>query len=148
MYGFCEQHFFGIIFDVWTSHLLLLLVEWENNDRAVSSIFYVLRHPLKLSSPRGAWAFDVLKRYHTRPLQFNWGPKNVHFGKPILGTQILMIGFFLWKFKELSGATFLCFAFFTTVPKVQKTPKNYQIVIPSWRTSYIKTNACEILLNT
>ena len=31
--------------------------------------------------PRGEWAFDELRRYHTRTLQLNWGPKNVHFGK-------------------------------------------------------------------
>ena len=34
-----------------------------------------------LSSPRGAWAFDELRGYHTRPLQLDWGPENVHFGK-------------------------------------------------------------------
>ena len=34
-----------------------------------------------LSSPRGARAFDELRRYHTRPLRLNWGPENVHFGK-------------------------------------------------------------------
>ena len=25
--------------------------------------------------------FNELRRYHTRPSPFNWGPKNVHFGK-------------------------------------------------------------------
>ena len=35
----------------------------------------------KLSSPRGAWAFDELRKYNTRPLRFNWGPKHVNFGK-------------------------------------------------------------------
>ena len=34
-----------------------------------------------LSSLRGAWAFDEIRRYHTRPLRFNWGPENVHFGE-------------------------------------------------------------------
>ena len=33
-----------------------------------------------LSRPRGAWAFDELRRYHTRPSRFNWSPENVHFG--------------------------------------------------------------------
>ena len=42
--------------------------------------FHFLRLDL-LSRPRGAWAFDKLRRFHTRPLRFNWGPKNVHFGK-------------------------------------------------------------------
>ena len=32
---------------------------------------------------RGAQPFDELRRYHTRPLQLNWGPENVHFGKRI-----------------------------------------------------------------
>ena len=36
---------------------------------------------MSLSSPHGAWAFDELLRYHTRPLRFNWGHGNVHFGK-------------------------------------------------------------------
>ena len=31
--------------------------------------------------PRRAWAFDELRRYHTRPLRFYWGPENVHFWK-------------------------------------------------------------------
>ena len=42
---------------------------------------WVIRVQNKLSSPRGAWAFDELRRYHNRPLQLNWGPENVHFGK-------------------------------------------------------------------
>ena len=25
--------------------------------------------------------FDELRRYHTKPSRFNWGPQNVHFGK-------------------------------------------------------------------
>ena len=40
--------------------------------------FVALGH---LSSPRGVRAFHELRRYHTRPLQLNWGPQNVHFGK-------------------------------------------------------------------
>ena len=36
---------------------------------------------LMLSSPREARAFHELRRYHTRPLRLNWGPKNVHFRK-------------------------------------------------------------------
>ena len=36
---------------------------------------------IMLSSPRGARAFHELRRYHTRPLQLNWGPENVNFGK-------------------------------------------------------------------
>ena len=34
-----------------------------------------------LSSPREARAFHELRRYHTRPLQLNWGPEKVHFRK-------------------------------------------------------------------
>ena len=39
-----------------------------------------------LSSPRGAWAFDELRTYHTRPLRLNWGPENIRFGKRIFWT--------------------------------------------------------------
>ena len=42
-----------------------------------------------LSSPRGAWAFDELRMYHTRPLRFNWDPENVHFGKTHLRDLII-----------------------------------------------------------
>ena len=28
-----------------------------------------------------ARAFNELRRYHTRPLQLDWGPENVHFRK-------------------------------------------------------------------
>ena len=46
-----------------------------------------------LSSPRGMWAFDELRRCHTRPLRLNWGPKMYILEKRVLGTQILMPGF-------------------------------------------------------
>ena len=26
-------------------------------------------------------SFDKIRKYYTRPSQFNWGPENVHFGK-------------------------------------------------------------------
>ena len=29
-------------------------------------------------------AFHELRRYHTRPLQLNWGPENVHFRKTLI----------------------------------------------------------------
>merc|ERR1712127_863171 len=38
-------------------------------------------HFPQLSSPHKARAFHELRRYHTRPLRFNWGPENVHFRK-------------------------------------------------------------------
>ena len=77
-----------------------------------------------LSSPRGPWAFDELRRYHTRPLRLNWGPKNVHFGKthfrdPDIDARVFI---FIWKFIELPGAIFLCLECFTKVPK--NGPKN------------------------
>ena len=50
---------------------------------------------------------DELRKYHTRPLRLNWGPENVRLEKRILGTQISMLGFFCWKFKELPGATYV-----------------------------------------
>ena len=31
--------------------------------------------------PSEAGAFNKLRRYHTMTFRFNWGPKNVHFGK-------------------------------------------------------------------
>ena len=73
---------------------------------------------IPLSSPRGARAFHVLRRYHNRPLQLNWGPENVHFGKThFWDPNINVKFFFFWKLKELPGATFLCFEFSTRVPK-------------------------------
>ena len=61
--------------------------------KSVPRVFGVHRFNLYLSSPRGAWAFHELRRFHTRPLQLNWVPKNVHFGKtpffgPFLGTVV------------------------------------------------------------
>ena len=47
----------------------------------VSSPLYKYWSNIYLSSPRGARAFDELRRYHTRPLWLNWGPESVHFGK-------------------------------------------------------------------
>ena len=59
----------------------------------------------KLSKPRKAWALEghpseapaltKLRRYHTRPNRFNWGPENVHFGKtyfrdPNIATRIFL----------------------------------------------------------
>ena len=81
---------------------------------------------IELSSPRRTLAFHELGRYHTRPLGLNWGPKNVYLGKthfwdPNINFRILII---FGKFKELPGATFLCFEFSTTVPK--NGPKTVQ----------------------
>ena len=61
---------------------------------------------MSLSSPRGARAFHELRRYHTRPSRFNWGPKNVHFGKT--------------HFRDPnSNAEIFCFT-------------NYKILLKSW----------------
>ena len=54
------------------------------------------------SSNQGRAGFDELKRYHTRPLRFNWGPENVHFGKthfwdPNINVRIFI---FLGKLKK------------------------------------------------
>ena len=73
-----------------------------------------------LSSPRGAWAFDELRRYHTRPLRLNWGRENVYFGKN--------------HFRDPNIDA-----------RVFKTPKIDQIVIPIFWTSHIRTNARDIL---
>merc|ERR1712127_1057863 len=80
----------------------------------------------KLLSPREARAFHELRRYHTRSLRLNWGPENVHFRKtqfwdPNINVKIFI---FFGKFKELPGATFLCFELSTRVP--QNGPKNGQ----------------------
>ena len=62
-----------------------------------------------LSSPHGARAFHELRRYHTRPLQLNWGPKNVHFEKAHFLDPNINVSIFIFfgKFKELPGATFM-----------------------------------------
>ena len=73
--------------------------------------------------------------------------------KSNFGTQISMLGFF-GKFKELPGATFLCFEFSTWVPKngpkngpkVKKMPKNDQNHFHTSRRSYIRTKAREKFL--
>ena len=85
--------------ECWT----LLLVS-NVNDRVWSQgreslLWSVKSFKLKLSSPRGAWAFHELRRYHIRPIRFNWGLKSVHFGK--------------MHFRDLNMAL----GFFTTVPK-------------------------------
>ena len=53
---------------------------------------------MSLSSPRGAWAFDEIRRYHTRPLRLNWGPENVHFGKTQFWDPNIHARFFFGKF--------------------------------------------------
>ena len=46
---------------------------------------FILSSPRKVQAPTGQpsadRAFNELRRYYTRPSPFNWGPKNVHFGK-------------------------------------------------------------------
>ena len=49
--------------------------------RAHNSKGYLGGNTYDLSSPREARSFHELRRYHTRPLRLNWGPKDVHFGK-------------------------------------------------------------------
>ena len=76
----------------------------------------------------------------------------MYFGQKHFRDLNIDARFFFVKFKKLPGATFLCVAFFTAVPKYgpkfKKTRKNDQIVIPTFCTSHIRTNAREILLNT
>ena len=55
-------------------------VLFGKNQYYFMTVFAFLSH-VDLSSPRGAWAFDELRRYHTRPLRINWGPENVNFRK-------------------------------------------------------------------
>ena len=113
---------------------------------------------LTLSSPRGAWAFDELRTFHTRPSQFNWGPKNLHFGRRHF-MDLYSTAQFKKKenLKNYQAQPLYVLAFFTAVPKnspkngqnkVKKVPKNDQIVSPTWRRSFIIANAREILLNT
>ena len=82
----------------------------------------ILSSPHKARAPagraRGARAFDELRRYHTRPLQLNWGLKNVHFEEthfrdPNINARIFFV-------ENLN----FCFAFSTMVPK--NGPKNSQ----------------------
>ena len=56
-------------------------------------------------------AFHELRRYHTRPIRLNWGPKNVHFGKtqfrdPNINVKILFSDI-AYKDKSLGKIPFL-----------------------------------------
>ena len=64
---------------------------------------------LVLSSPREAWAFYELKRYHTRPLRLNWGPENVHFKGPKY--QCYNFYFFLTNIKNYQALLFYVLIF-------------------------------------
>ena len=96
------------------------------------------------SSPRKARAFNELRRYHTRPRWFNCGPENVHFGKTHLknlniNAKILFI-FCVFDYCTLKRPK--------KWSKVQKTPKNDKIIIPTFCRYYIRTNVQEIVVNT
>ena len=75
-----------------------------------------------ISSPREAWAFHELRRYHTRPLRLNWGPKNVHFGK--MHFRDLNINVKIFTVPKNSPKTV----------QSSKTPKNDQNHFPTSRT--------------
>ena len=73
-----------------------------------------------------------LRKYHARPSQFNLGLENVHFGKthfrdPNIDARIFRLN----KFRSIPDAIFLCFTFFTTVPKngpkLKKCRKNTKL---------------------
>ena len=72
--------------------------------------------------PSEARDFNKLRRYHTRPIQFKWGPKNLHFGKmhfrnTNIGSRILWLP---TKIDNNTRFNFFCFPFFTTVPIFEK----------------------------
>ena len=67
--------------------------------------------------PRGGWDFDELRRYHTIPSNSIGAPKMYILDKTLFWNINCDARFFSGKFKELPGATFLRFAFFTAVPK-------------------------------
>ena len=96
-----------------------------------STIYNVETYDQFLLSPRGAWAFDELRRYHTRPLRFNCGSVNVHFEK----TQARVL-FLLENLKNYQAQLFICCVFHYSTKKwpkkrseVQKTPKNDLILL-------------------
>ena len=51
------------------------------------TVYHLTSHFNLAGRPRRAWAFDELRRYHTRPLRLNKGPENVHFGKTHFGPK-------------------------------------------------------------
>ena len=84
-----------------------------------------------LSSPSEARAFNVLRRYHTRPLRFSLEPENVLITKIEINTSG---NFFLGVFHYGTSKRP------TNGSKTQKLPKNDQIIIPTWRTSHKRTH--------
>ena len=92
-----------------------------------------------LSSRCEARAFNELRRYHTRHSWFNWGPKNVHFGKTHFKDlnidasppgNFFFNTFFVWLF------SYCTLKYPKKRFKLQNTGKNDQIVIS---TSHIRT---------
>ena len=83
-----------------------------------------VRQCLIISIPRSAQAFHELRSYHTRPLQLNWGPENVDFGKThFMDPNINVRIFNFWKIYRIIRPNSF-FAFSTRVSK--NGPKNSQ----------------------
>ena len=69
----------------------------KNSSGFLNRFFFVFTKTNFVIKP--ALDFDELRRYHTRPLQLNWGPENVHFGKthfrdPNIDAKITIRNFF------------------------------------------------------
>ena len=81
-------------------------------------------------------AFHELRRYLTRPLRLNLGPKNVHFGKTHFWDPTINARVFI-QIKKITRRNYFMFCIFhygtkkTTKKRyeVQKTLKNDKIVI-------------------
>ena len=71
------------VLSYWLGHFTTgPFLSWGNVHGYLEFWFYLNWDFYKyLSSRRDARPFHELRRYHTRPLQLNWGLKNVHFGK-------------------------------------------------------------------
>ena len=67
--------------------------------RCQKVFFSLLEHIL--SSPREA--FSELRRYHTRPLRLNSGPKNVYFGKTHFRDPNINVRIFILFFENLKN---------------------------------------------
>ena len=100
---------YKLVYSCWSYCIVALTVHdiFHQNTKKIIKYYYQARAErgiltkLENSIPGQVDSIGALKMYILE--------------KRILGTQISMLKFYL--FKELPGATFLCFKFSTTVPK-------------------------------
>ena len=102
----------------------------NNNNKQLKTYLHLIEYNKELFKPARrlseARAFNELRRYHTRPSRYNWGPEMYIFWKRSLGTQISTLGFYFGLITEIETNTRRNFFMFWRFKKHRKMTRMFR----------------------